>query len=302
METQLRALLYSQLEGRNVAFNPVEPEPFDLVDLTKDVTNSTRIYHLRTECLREALDGANLIVTDSQPLANAVKRVLPKTLVIAIPFGMLRTAGRTDAPGNPPVVGLLNHDGDVEMNNTYALKLLKSLDRPLLIYGHALPATEGRAEVEENFNTFAAKCDILLLPSLPGALNSTTLPLAMMSAGTAILAHNAPGYYDLDAATGVQLLPASRDPAVWQRILASLEAQPAKLRTMQERNRAYAKRLNQESYQRLIAISSQLTNRPRQPLSEGCGCDKKKKKTQAPPEPTLPIEPLEEENKELTHE
>jgi glycosyltransferase involved in cell wall biosynthesis len=298
VETQIRTELYAQLDGRKVAFNPVEPEPFDLVDLTKDVTNSTRIYHLRTECVREALDGANLIVTDSEPLANAVRRVLPKTPVISLLYGRLPVAPESNAT---PVVGLLNHSGDVEMNNAYALKLLKSLDRPLLIYGHALPATEGRAEVEENFNTFAAKCDILLLPSLPGALNSTTLPLAMMSAGTAILAHNAPGYYDLDAATGVQLLPASRDPAVWQRMLASLEAQPAKLRTMQERNQAYAKRLNQESYQRLIAISSQLTNRPRRPLSDGCGCDKKKKKTQAPPEPTPPIEPI-AESKELTHE
>ena len=93
METHLRANLY-QHRGRAVAFNPLEPEPFDLVDLSRDVTNATRIYHLRTECVREALEGACLIITDSQPLAGVVQRVLPRSPVVALPFGYFSPTGR----------------------------------------------------------------------------------------------------------------------------------------------------------------------------------------------------------------
>lgn len=282
VEAPIRAHLYTQLDGRRVAFNPVEPEPFDLVDLTKDVTNSTRIYHLRTECLREALAGANLIVADSQPLANAVRRVLPRTVVATLPFGI--NQGAVPAKSNEqPVVGLLNHASDVEMNNAYALKMLKSLGRELLVYGRALPGLKG--DVEEDFAAFCARCDILLLPSLPGIINSTTLPLAVMSVGNiAILAHNAPGYYDLDAATGVQLLP--NDPAAWQGMLNSLESNPAKLRAMQERNRAYAKRLNRDSFARLKPIVEGLS--APQPAGD-CGCGTRK---HAPTEPTNESEPI----------
>lgn len=272
METQLRALLYNQFAERQVAFNPLEPEPFDLVDLTRDVTNATCIYHLRTECVREALEGASLIVTDNQPLADVVRHVLPRVRAIAIPFGAVNVVREVH---EQPVVGLLNHSGEVEMNNTYALSLLKALERPLLIYGHSLPGLE--AEVTEDFEQFAARCDILLLPSLPGAINSITLPLALMSAGVALIAHNAPGYYNLDAATGVQLLP--NDADAWRWMLSNLESQPAKLNAMQERNRAFAVRLNRESLQRASMFIAQ-SALPRPPLSEGCGCTKKPRRGQ----------------------
>src|SRR5512134_2559988 len=92
MESQLRTILYQQLSDRKVAFNPVEPEPFDLVDLTRDITNSTRIYHRRTACVREALEGASLIITDSQALAYAVALALPRAIVTAVPFGPVYAA------------------------------------------------------------------------------------------------------------------------------------------------------------------------------------------------------------------
>lgn len=271
MEQQLRALLYNNLEGRKVAFNPVEPEPFDLVDLTRDVTNSTRIYHLRTECVREALAGAKLIVTDSQALADVVRRALPRTAVIALPFGPMRTTGRP-VPSLSPVVGLLNHSGEVEMNNAYSLKLLKSLGRKLLIYGRELPGLEADVIPADQFDLFCERIDILLLPSLPGTLNSPTLPLAVMAAGNAaVLADNAPGYYNLDAATGVQILP--HDSDAWRLRLDILESQPVKLRTMQTRNRAFATRLNRESYTRMAMFQAQYVVPPQPPI-RGCGCKK----------------------------
>jgi hypothetical protein len=225
MESQLRALLYNQLKNRTVAFNPVEPEPFDLVDLTRDVTNATRIYHTRTECVREALAGANLIITDSQPLANAVQRVLPRATVAALPFGYLKEWGTPAEPSKGPVVGLLNHDGAMET-------------------------------------------------------------------GTALLCHNAPGYYDLTA-TGVQLLP--NEAKAWRNTLDILAAQPIKLKTMQERNRAYATRLNRESYSRLAALQAQHAAPPRllastgHSVSEGCGCAKKGKSAPTRPDQDQPI-------------
>ncbi|MBE7553192.1 MAG: hypothetical protein HS126_19145 [Anaerolineales bacterium] len=288
MESQLRASLYKQLPGdRKVAFNPIEPEPFDLVDLTQDVTNSTRIYHSRTGCVREALGGASLIVADSHSLAQAVQAVLPRSVVVALPFAPLYVTPPQPNPevvvplrGLRSVVGLLNHTGEMEMNNQYALKLLKALKQPLLVYGRELPGIEG--EVKEDFGEFAALCDIVLLPSLPGALNSTTLPLALMGSRTALLAHNAPGYASLAAATGVQLLP--NDLAAWRALLANLVSQPAKLKVMQERNQAYAVRQNRGSYAHLAQLAGQFTTPP--PLANGdCGCaERLKAPTQPRPE------------------
>jgi hypothetical protein len=189
-----------------------------------------------------------------------------------------------------PVVGLLNHNGDVEMNNTYAVKLLKRLQCNLLVFGRALPGIE--ADVVQNFGEFCARCDILLLPSLPGAINSITLPLAIMVNQTAVLAHNAPGYYNLDAATGVQLLP--DNPDAWRIALDLLESQPAKLRTMQERNMAYAGRLSRYSVNQLGIILAGLP--PQRPAGD-CGCTKKKA---TPPEPEL-NQPIDNEEQSYEH-
>ncbi len=298
MESQLRASLYNQLnnrtplgtpQGRKVAYNPVEPEPFDLVDLTRDVTNSTRIYHKRTECVREALEGASLIITDSQALAYAVALALPKAMVTAMPFGPA-TGGSASSlgSGQPPVtpappqvrVGLLNHNGEMEHNNHYALKLLKSLKRPLLVYGETLPGLD--VETVENFDQFAVACDILLLPSMPGVINSTTLPLSLMAGNTAILAHSAPGYYELSAATGVQLLP--NHAKTWRERLEALESQPLKLKAMHERNKAFANRLNRDSYKRLVPFAEHFIHPPT-PLAEGCGCTKRGKTAPTHPNP-----------------
>jgi hypothetical protein len=278
METQIRALFYSQvMADRQVTYNPLEPEPFDLVDLTIDVTNSTRIYHTRTECVREALEGANLVITDSQPLANAVKQALPRVAVTALPFGLYPSPDLPER-NEPPVIGLLNHSDETEMNNAYALSMLSGLDRPLLIFGAALPGLE--ATVQEDFGQFCAMCDILLLPSLPAAINSPTLPLVLMSAGTALLCHNAPGYYDLDGATGVQMLP--YETTAWRAMLSVLEGQPLKLKVMQDRNRMFAIRRTRESLVRLSALLAQPRS-PRQPLSEDCGCAPKGDSHSGPP-------------------
>jgi hypothetical protein len=284
MESQLRALFYKQLQDRKVAFNPTEPDPFDLVDLTRDVTNASRIYHKRTACVREALEGASLIVADNQALASVVQQVLPRAIVVALPFGPLYV---TPVQPNPqdspelvegPVVGLFNHNGEMEHNNRYALKLFKALKLPLLVYGESLPGIEG--EVKEDFSEFAALCDILLLPSMPGAINSTTLPLALMGSKTAILADSAPGYGSLAAATGVQLLP--HDPAAWRAMVRNLLDQPLKLKTMQERNQAFAVRQNRGSYAHLAQLANQFIMPP-PPVKGDCGCVKRLK-----PAPTQP--------------
>jgi hypothetical protein len=166
----------------------------------------------------------------------------------------------------------------MEYNNHYALKLLKALNRPMVVYGQPLPGLD--VETVENFGQFAVMCDILLLPSMPGVINSTTLPLSLMSSHTAILASNAPGYYELSAATGVQLLP--NQAKLWRECLAALESQPAKLKAMRERNKAFAARLNRESYSRLAYFADQFMRTPA-PLAEGCGCAKRMKS--APTQP-----------------
>lgn len=282
MEKIVRSYLYAHLE-RQVAFNPLEPEPFDIVDLTKDVTNLTRIYHLRTECVREALAGAALIVADSPALATAVRSALPNVALTVLPFGVAPIHPKSWHSGRP-MVGLLNHSGDVEMNNRYALPMLGNLDRELLIYGRALPGIEG--EVTEDFADFCRRCDVLLLPSLPGVINSTTLPLALMASGAAVMAHNAPGYYNLDAASGVQLLP--HDPEEWRTYLVRLETRPSVLQAMQERNGVYARKINQDSLARLNPALEYAALHSPATVAGDCGCSRKS----APTEPTQETEPI----------
>ena len=275
MEINLRTTLYARFLDRKVAFNPVEPEPFDIVDLTIDVTNSTRIYHERTECVREALAGASLVITDNQPLADAVRRVIPYAPVIALPYGPAVTP---HIRNETPVVGLLNHDDDYEMNNLFGVDIIKGLSQPVVVYGRALAGVS--LEIIEDFDTFCHRCDILFLPSLPGAINSITLPLAAMGSGMAILA--SPSYYSLDAATGVKLI-SSTDPDAWQKNLDRISANQNVLRSMQERNAAFSARITLDTWRKVEPLLIRFPAGPSKPLSKDCGCDKKKKKT--PPQP-----------------
>jgi hypothetical protein len=275
-----RASLYAHIGSRSVVYNPVEPGDYDIVDLTRNVTNSTRIYHLQTDCVREALEAANIVITDNQALAQAVRAVLPRASVSALPYGYMRPIDPSRRTQKKLRVGLLNHSEEMEANNSFALKMLHELDRPLFIYGERLNGFEVDTLFPvDDFEGFCMTCDVLLLPSVPAELNSPTLPLAAMSGGyMAILATNAPGYYGLDAATGVQLLP--DDVSFWRDRLDVLEQQPMRLLAMQTRNQVFAHRLNRESFSRLAGMLVDPVG-PRPALSEDCGCPPRSEKKKA---------------------
>jgi hypothetical protein len=107
MEDKIRSLLY---EGTklNPLFNPVEgvediPSPL-VIDLTRDVTNLTRIYHPNTDAVRELLVKAEAVVCDTEALAG-IARKFTKALVVVAPFGF---CSRPDID-NEFTIGLLNH-------------------------------------------------------------------------------------------------------------------------------------------------------------------------------------------------
>jgi hypothetical protein len=62
-----------------------------------------------------------------------------------------------------------------------------------------------------------------------------------------------------------------------------LDAQPAKLKAMHERNQAFANRLNRASYAQLAALADQYIHSPA-PLKEDCGCSKKAKSAPTRPD------------------
>jgi hypothetical protein len=271
MNNQSRASLYAHIGERSVVYNPEAPGEFDIVDLSRDMTNSTRIYHTNTDCVREALEAANLVVTDNQALAQAVRLALPRAHVTALPYGYMAPIEPGKRKGKDLCVGVLNHSAEMVMNNSFALKMLHELERPLIVYGERLNGFDvDTLFPDDDFRGFCAACDVLLLPSAPAELNSPTLPLAAMSSGNiAILATRAPGYYGLDAATGVQLLP--DDVSFWRDRLEVMEQQPMRLKAMHQRNQAFAHRLNRESFSRLAGLLVEPAG-PRPPLSEDCGC------------------------------
>jgi len=257
MEEQIRTQLYRNLDWKPV-FNPKKgiskpPSPL-VVDLTIDVSNSSRQYHLKTEKVRQLLSQADLIVCDTERMVHTIKKHA-KTLVTAAPFGACGAGDKDDEKGIR--VGLLHHSADTELNNMGNRKLLKALGEEFLIFGGPIDGIEG--EVIEDFNQFAARCDILLLPSIINSINSTTMPISAMMAGTAVIARNSGGYCNLDGASGTFLIPTD-SPADWKNRIEFVRSDPRRLEQFKQFNTKYAKAVSSDSVAKLTRLAHRMAD------------------------------------------
>jgi hypothetical protein len=114
-------------------------------------------------------------------------------------------------------------------------------------------------EPVEDFEEFAGRCDVLLLPALKDSINSVTLPLSVMVAGTVVLAANRGGYYGLNPATGVFLMASDRVKP-WKEALRLFESDSLKLERLKEFNMKYARRVSGESLNLISRLEYRLKN------------------------------------------
>jgi len=248
MKSKIRSLLYHQTKLKP-AFNPMDvpedmPTP-SVIDLTLDVTNTSRIYHPNTEQVREYISYADAIVCDTQAQASIVKMYRqPSKPVIIAPFGF---SPRKDVDNGEFTVGIMNHEPDDELNNASqsSRKIIEKLGYRYLVYGSPLGEAEEQVTTDD-FEDFAARCDVILLTSLRDSVNDLTLPLSAMLAGSILVAPNNGGYNALRAASGVFFLESNRIKD-WKTLLSSIESQPIKLQTLKDFNVKYARNISSES-------------------------------------------------------
>lgn len=250
---KIRSLLYEKF-ALHPLYNPVGiGEESNIIDLTFDVSNYTRLYHNETEAVRGLLSKADMVVTDTPQLASVISQFGKK--VVAIPFA--HTIAR-DIHGEF-TVGVLNHDDDTDMANIWAQNILRRIDRNILVYGAELNVKGIEQEVTENFKDFAGRTDILLLPGIPQSITSITLPLSVMMSGAAVLASNGGSWAFLNSAAGVVIMsPDRKDFRLWKRFIDGLEKEPRKLITMKERNLLYVQRVNMTANRMMQNVASRL--------------------------------------------
>jgi len=260
MEKEIRKVLYSRSGlDEHVLYNPTrkpskEMERPLIVDVTKDISNSTVVYHKNTKAVQALLNDADLIVADSARLLTLFKGFFSHFKVVA-PYA---SGQAVDTPNEDGLkVGLLNHSTDVSMANMHHKKLLSALDEEFLFFGKGVDGLQG--EVIEGLDEFAGRCDILLLPSLPNRINSVTIPLCVMRAGTVVIARNSAGYYELSSATGVLLLDSDHS-GDWGKRIDDARRSPKLMEQYKLFNQKYAKSISDDSMKRLNMLSSRLAD------------------------------------------
>jgi hypothetical protein len=172
-----------------VAYNPVDslPDPVDIIDLTFDAANRSKINHLNTREVRQALGQAKMVVCDSPTLLNIVKDAGPKKIT-HIPYGHLE-AKRVRKVSDDVTFGILNHNDVHLAANSFGRKILNSLKKDLIIYGQAgkLNLSVDCREIDSLIE-FCSLVDVVVIVAHPNSLVSPTLPIALQCAGLGILA------------------------------------------------------------------------------------------------------------------
>lgn len=178
----------------------------EVVDLSADVTNQTRISAFDPAKTVPALKQSKIIFTDSIDLAGVIGKLVQNVPIIPAPYGYCTAQ---DMNTNF-VIGILNHDSCSHMNNLGYQELFQATDGyEVLIFGEPF-ALLPEAEVTDDLNYFAGKCDILLLPGMPQYPSPIAVPLSVMMAETAVITlPESLGYRNLTQAAGVVTIPES---------------------------------------------------------------------------------------------
>lgn len=261
MESQIRQSLYANT-GLSPVFNPLHTIEGALtplvIDLTREVCNHAEMIHPNTNEVRSLISIADAVVCDTTALSSIVKQYTTDALVIDASFGYCAAADFADEKGIR--IGLLNHNDDTQMHNDANRPLLKKLKEEFLVFGK--PVSGPDCEVVEDFDEFAARCDILLLPSIKNAINSITLPMSVMAAGTCVVAHNAPGLYNLLTAPGVKLIDISDSSvATWRNAIKSLYDNRRKFEQAKIFNSRAVRNISADSARRIVRLQRLLDER-----------------------------------------
>ena len=188
LESSLRKSLYAHTKLK-VDFNLSDclQDECQIIDLTFDAANKTRINHFNTREVREELGRAKLVVCDSPTLMELLKDAGPRKLSY-IPYGHLE-AKRARKVNDEIVFGLLNHNDVYLAANGFGRKVLNGLGRDLVVYGQskALNLQVECTDVE-SLAEFATLVDMVLIPAHPLALISPTIPIALQGVGVGIIA------------------------------------------------------------------------------------------------------------------
>lgn len=257
-EKYIRSKMFDTVGFRPAMFDPTQAKHKDIpaplvVDITYDVTNTTKIYHKNTTTVREMIAKCDLVTTDTQAMCSLVGNYT-NGYVFPFQYGM-STVKDSDALGGGVQVGILNHNADTKSCNLMNINLLKALDRKLLLFGDPIDGLE--CEVIDELDKFASYCDILVLPGDPHLLHSITVPVYMMSSETIIVARNVPGYYELQGSAGVQLLDTS-SIAIWKDRIARLESDQRRMISLKASNVKRSEYLSTESLRRLSSVLNRL--------------------------------------------
>lgn len=205
MDIYIRRYLYDRSPFLPL-YNPVGDQEVSfptILDLTWDISCHTGIYHDQIPETRELLSKADAVVCDNPALATVVSRFAKQAVVASFMFGFC-TAQDVEQDGI--TVGLLNHNSLMQPVTHDFLKIAKKMKYKTLLFGGETPDNSEQFEVVEDLNAFASRCDVLLLPAFPHTINSVTIPLSVMMAGTIVVAANEGGYSSLSGATGVSLI------------------------------------------------------------------------------------------------
>lgn len=239
----LRKRLY-QDSGLNVLYDPIQANEEsgvpDIIDLTWDVSNTLQISHKKTDEARALLNQAKIVVCDNPVLADAVRRYAK--LTTQIHYGYLYAA-HTRKQSDPVRFGLLHHDDLHQFANLSAYEdVLKPLGLDYIVYGeedeYGLSFDDREVKYTTSLGDFIAQVDVVLLPAVPDSPISTSLPLALMGAGLAIIATKTASLYPISRPTGYTTVEGGFE--AWFKAVAAYTEDTRLLAGSQERNAAYA--------------------------------------------------------------
>lgn len=240
-------------------FDPMDsvkdaPRPL-VIDLSMDVSNHTRIYHDKTDGVRALLAGADTIVCDNEVLAGYIKKFAKGVMVFSAPYGYC-SKGSVETEGF--TVGILNLSDEQQINNMHARQMLKKIKARKILIGDSIDGISVDEEATD-LDDFASRTDVLVLPSTRGSINAISDVLHVMSAGTAVLAAHQGAYYSLNPATGLKLIGMNATPRQWHDAIAELDKDPKRLQTLKDFNAKYARRVSQESLQKISKLAQRLS-------------------------------------------
>lgn len=248
----LRKNLYPT--GTNVLFNPTtgqKPDGPYIVDLTFDVTNTLRAYHDNTADVLELLNNADAVICDNPHLAKFVRQNIREyQTVLHVPYGY-SPASRIET--DEITVGALNHRPDLQFDNgcessVAIFETIADEHESILVYGEEIAfLPQGKQSITQDFEEFASRVDILIVPGSSKSYVAMQGILAVMSASTAVITAAIPTLKFLADCDGVARIDTA-DPLIWKTSVDRLRDNPTLLANYKSANQESLAAVHKAAY------------------------------------------------------